>query len=51
MKQVMHKAVMAAVLATGIASCSQNAITGRNQLSLYNEAETFIIPMQQQKVN
>lgn len=34
MKQVMHKAMMAVVLATGIASCSHNAVTGRNQLSL-----------------
>ena len=39
MKQVMHKVMVAAVLATGITSCSQNAITGRKQLSLFNEAD------------
>lgn len=47
MKQVMHKVVFAAVLATGIASCSQNAITGRNQLSLYNEADIQSMAAQQ----
>src|SRR5690348_7171970 len=47
MKQVMHKAVMAAVMATGIASCAQNAITGRNQLALYNEADIQSMAAQQ----
>jgi predicted Zn-dependent protease len=47
MKQVMHKVVFAAVLATGIASCSQNAITGRNQLTLYNEADIQSMAAQQ----
>lgn len=47
MKQVMHKAILAAVLATGIASCSQNAITGRNQLTLYNEADIQSMAAQQ----
>lgn len=47
MKHVMHKAIIAAVLATGIASCSQNAITGRNQLSLYNEADIQSMAAQQ----
>ncbi|OQP58306.1 peptidase M48 [Niastella vici] len=43
----MHKVIVAAVLATGIASCSQNAITGRNQLSLYNEADIQSMAAQQ----
>jgi predicted Zn-dependent protease len=47
MKQVMHKVMVAAVLATGIASCSQNAITGRKQLSLYNEADIQSMAAQQ----
>lgn len=47
MKQVMHKIMFAAVLATGIASCSQNSITGRNQLSLYNEADIQSMAAQQ----
>jgi len=47
MKQVMHKVIMAAVVATGITSCSQNAITGRNQLSLYNEADIQSMAVQQ----
>src|SRR5688572_26286337 len=47
MKQVMHKVIVAAVLATGITSCSQNAITGRKQLSLYNEADIQSMAAQQ----
>jgi predicted Zn-dependent protease len=47
MKHVMHKAIMAAVFATGITSCSQNAITGRSQLSLYNEADIQSMAAQQ----
>ncbi|MFL5746235.1 MAG: M48 family metallopeptidase [Niastella sp.] len=47
MKQVMHKAILAAVLATGIASCSQNAVTGRSQLALYNEADIQSMAAQQ----
>jgi predicted Zn-dependent protease len=47
MKQVIHKVIVAAVLATGITSCSQNAITGRKQLSLYNEADIQSMAAQQ----
>src|SRR5262245_8230320 len=47
MKQVMHKAIIAAVVATGITSCSQNAITGRSQLSLYNETDIQSMAAQQ----
>jgi predicted Zn-dependent protease len=47
MKQVMHKVIMAVVLATGIASCSHNAVTGRNQLALYNEADIQSMAAQQ----
>ncbi|THU38495.1 M48 family metallopeptidase [Niastella caeni] len=47
MKQTMHKVIIAAVLATGITSCSQNAITGRKQLSLFNEADIQSMAAQQ----
>jgi predicted Zn-dependent protease len=47
MKQIMHRVIVAAVLATGLASCSQNSITGRNQLSLYNEADIQTMAAQQ----
>ena len=35
----MKKLFVIAAIAFGLASCSQNAITGRKQLSLYNEAD------------
>jgi predicted Zn-dependent protease len=47
MKQVMYKVIIAAVLATGITSCSQNSITGRKQLSLFNEADIQSMAAQQ----
>jgi predicted Zn-dependent protease len=43
----MHKVIVAALLATGITSCSQNAITGRKQLSLYNESDIQTMAAQQ----
>lgn len=43
----MHKVIIAALLATGITSCSQNAITGRKQLSLYNESDIQTMAAQQ----
>jgi predicted Zn-dependent protease len=47
MKHEMHKVIIAAVLATGIASCTQNKITGRNQLALFNEADIQSMAAQQ----
>jgi len=47
MKQVMHKVILAAVVATGITSCAHNAITNRNQLSLYPESEIQSMAAQQ----
>jgi predicted Zn-dependent protease len=47
MKKVMHKAILAAVVATGITSCAHNAITNRNQLSLYPESEIQSMAAQQ----
>lgn len=43
----MIKLATVAVLILGIAGCSQNAITGRNQLSLYNEADIQSMAAQQ----
>lgn len=39
MKTPMSKFIVAGAVAIGISSCARNAITGRNQLSLYNEAD------------
>jgi predicted Zn-dependent protease len=47
MKPVMNKLIVAAIVALSITSCSQNAITGRNQLSLYNEADIQSMAAQQ----
>ena len=47
MKQVMHKAILSAVVATGLTSCAHNAITNRNQLSLYPESEIQSMAAQQ----
>jgi predicted Zn-dependent protease len=35
----MNKLIAGGILAMGFASCAHNAITGRNQLALYNEAD------------
>jgi predicted Zn-dependent protease len=47
MKPVMNKLLIATVFAVGLASCAQNTITGRNQLSLFNEAELQSMAAQQ----
>ena len=47
MKPVMNKLIVAAVVALGITSCAQNAITGRKQLALYNEADIQSMAAQQ----
>jgi predicted Zn-dependent protease len=39
MKAPMSKFIAAGVIALTFAACAHNAITGRNQLSLYNEAD------------
>jgi predicted Zn-dependent protease len=43
----MKKLFIAAAFALGLAACSQNAITGRSQLSLYNESELQSMAAQQ----
>lgn len=43
----MKKILIAAAFPLVIAACSQNAITGRNQLSLYNEADLQSMASQQ----
>lgn len=43
----MKKLFVISAFALGLASCSQNAITGRNQLSLYNEADLQSMAAQQ----
>jgi Putative Zn-dependent protease, contains TPR repeats len=43
----MKKLFAVASIALTVASCSQNAITGRNQLSLYNEADLQSMAAQQ----
>jgi len=47
MTQLMNKLTAVAVLAFGIASCTQNAVTGRSQLSLYNESDIQSMAAQQ----
>ncbi|AEV98972.1 peptidase M48 [Niastella koreensis] len=47
MKHVMNKVILAAVVATSITSCAHNAITNRNQLSLYPESEIQSMAAQQ----
>ena len=43
----MQKTLIAATLALGLVSCSQNAITGKNQLTLYSEADIQSMASQQ----
>src|ERR1044071_3862156 len=47
MKPIMNKLIAVSILALGISSCAQNAITGRNQLALYNEADIQSMAAQQ----
>jgi predicted Zn-dependent protease len=43
----MQKILFAAIVALGFAGCSQNAITGKNQLTLYSEADIQSMAAQQ----
>lgn len=43
----MQKTLIAATLALGLVSCSQNAITGKNQLTLYSDADIQNMAAQQ----
>jgi predicted Zn-dependent protease len=47
MKPVFSKLIVASTLAVTITACSRNSITGRSQLSLYNEAEIQSMAAQQ----
>ncbi len=43
----MQKILFAAIVSLGFAGCSQNAITGKNQLTLYSEADIQSMAAQQ----
>lgn len=43
----MQKTLIAAALALSLVGCSQNAITGKNQLTLYNDADLQNMALQQ----
>lgn len=47
MKPFMNKLIVALILALGLAACSRNVITGRNQLSLFNESDLQEMAAQQ----
>src|SRR5438105_6898839 len=39
MKPIVTKMLVVVIFAAGLLACSHNAITGRNQLALYNESD------------